>query len=366
MSRRIVYVSRFPPPGGGISVWTQLLFRRGLPGGFSAELVDTRLPPGRREVDASRLSLAELRRTLRILGALAWILLARRPALVHVNLAPLDAGVYRDLLGVALAWLLRVPVVLHHHGLVSRLDELPQLAGRRRALLTAARLATLNLAVNEPSAAFLRRHVPMRPVRVLPNFIDETDVAHLPLPRRSDADEPQVVHVGAVTHAKGVPPLLAAAERLPDIGFHLAGAVADEMRPLLAAAPPNVTVHGELDRKHLGSVLGASHVLVCASEHEGFPLAVAEAMARGLPVVATPVGALPEMIEDGQGGRLCPADPDALVRALHEVLDDEDRRVAMGRFNRERALRLYAYPVVTRRLAEVYEEVCATRGASHD
>jgi glycosyltransferase involved in cell wall biosynthesis len=362
MSRRVVYVSRFPPPGGGISVWTQILFRRGLPGGFAPELVDTRLPPGRREVDRSRLSAAELLRTMRILAALVWTLLFRRPTLVHVNLAPLDAGVYRDLLGVVLARTLRVPVVLHHHGLVSRFDESPGLAGRRLALVAAARLATMNLAVNEPSAAFLRRRAPRRPVRVLPNFIDETESSGSPPPQRGVGEKPRAVYAGALTRAKGVPRLLAAAEALPDVEFQLFGAIADEMRPMLAAAPPNVTAHGELDRERLAVALGGSHVFVCASEHEGFPLSVAEAMGRGLPVVATPVGALPEMIEDGRGGRLCAGDPASLARAVAEVLADESRRLDMGRFNQERAHRLYAYPVVARRLASAYEEICGARG----
>jgi glycosyltransferase involved in cell wall biosynthesis len=358
----VVYVSRFPPPGGGIAVWTRILFRRGLPGGWSPELVDTRLPAGRREAEPSRISPAELLRTARILFALVRALLGR-PALVHLNVAPLDPGVYRDLVAVCLARALRVPVVLHHHGLVSRLDETPRLRLRRRALLAAARLAAANLAVNEPSAAFLRRAAPSSRVRVLPNFVDETEFAAPPPAVRAPGGPARAVYAGALTPGKGLPLLLAVAERLPELELHLFGAAADEMRPLLERAPTRVRVHGEVDRARLAAELRASQVFVCASRAEGFPLAVAEAMAAGLPVVATSVGALPEMIEDGRGGRLVASDPDALARAVNEVLADETRRVEMGRFNRERCLRLYAYPVVAARLVELYAEVCGTSRA---
>jgi glycosyltransferase involved in cell wall biosynthesis len=353
--RRVVYVSRVPPPGGGIAVWTELVLRRGLPGGWSALLVDTRLPEGRREFERSRPSRAEVARTARILASLAGVLAFRRPALVHFNVAPLDAGVYRDLLGVWLARLFRRPVVLHHHGLVSRLEQRPELRLRRRALLAAARCAALNLAVNEASARFLRGALGGRGrVVVLPNFFDEAEWMRPPRGAPAPGARPRACFVGALTRAKGIPELLEAARLAPGVDFHLFGVVSDEMRDLLEHAPPNVTVHGEVGRERLARELAAAQVFVSASPTEGFPLAVVEAMAAGLPV-----GAIPEMVEAGCGGRLCPPDPEALAAALRDVLANEERRAAMGRSNRERSERLYARSVVLRRLVELYDELSA-------
>ena len=105
--------------------------------------------------------------------------------------------------------------------------------------------------------------------------------------------------------------------------------------------------------------LAASDVFLLPSAHEGFPYGVLEAMVLGLPVVATRVGAIPEMVLQGQGGVLVDErSVSNLVSALEEVLADESRRVAMGRFNQARARREYAYSAVAPRLAEL----CSQRG----
>jgi glycosyltransferase involved in cell wall biosynthesis len=78
-------------------------------------------------------------------------------------------------------------------------------------------------------------------------------------------------------------------------------------------------------------------------------------MAVGLPVVATRVGAIPEMIEEGKGGLLLEhAEVASLVRALRTLLDDTSLRVAMGQFNREKSRVHYAYSVVISQLTALY------------
>lgn len=356
-----MYLSPLPPPGGGMGTWTRILLARGLPGGWTPVLVDTRLPAQRRPFERGRLG-SEALRAARIVFSLLRALLRERPDLVHVNVAPLDPGVYRDLFCVALVRLFRVPVVLQHHGLVARLGE-PARAGLRRALVLAARLAALNLVLNEASAAFLRPCT-SRAVASIPNFFDETRIPAQPPERRAPGARPRVAFVGPLTAAKGVPALIAAARELPQVEFQLFGAESPELGLLLESAPPNVVARGEVDAATLVAELRRSHVLVLPSEHEGFPLAVAEAMAAGLPVVATPVGAIPEMIEDGRGGTLTSREPERLARDLRALLADEDRRLGQGRFNQEKAYRCYAYGVVAARLVEAYEAVCAPAPAA--
>jgi hypothetical protein len=78
-------------------------------------------------------------------------------------------------------------------------------------------------------------------------------------------------------------------------------------------------------------VLAAGDVFVQPSRSEGLPLAVLEAMAHGLPVVASRVGGIPEAVAEGKTGFLVPpGEPDALAKALARVLDADDRGAALG------------------------------------
>jgi glycosyltransferase involved in cell wall biosynthesis len=87
-------------------------------------------------------------------------------------------------------------------------------------------------------------------------------------------------------------------------------------------------------------------------------MAVLEAMACGVCVVASDVGGIPELVEDGQSGMLVPPDDvDALVRALRAVLSDRDLRDRLGAAARRRVQAEFDIDVVWRRLDALYQEV---------
>lgn len=94
---------------------------------------------------------------------------------------------------------------------------------------------------------------------------------------------------------------------------------------------------GPLTNDQVQRALEAAHVHVQPSHHEGLPMAVLEAMAAGRPVIATRVGALPEVIRDGIEGLLVPPRaPTALADAMESLLDSPKRRTAMGAAGYER------------------------------
>ena len=91
------------------------------------------------------------------------------------------------------------------------------------------------------------------------------------------------------------------------------------------------------------------------STREGFPFSVLEAMAVGLPIVASSIGALPEMIDVPKGGFLLqPDDVAGFAKALDRLRSDPKLRDDMGRHNRAQAERVYDYDVVVKRLCGVY------------
>ncbi|MEN8182351.1 MAG: glycosyltransferase family 4 protein [Myxococcota bacterium] len=355
--RTVVYVSVLPP-GGGIATWTAILFERGLPGGWQSRLVDSRVTTARREFEPGTLNPAELRRAVRILRLL-WAELGTA-ALVHLNVGSFRWGLARDLLGVWLARLRGVPAVLHYHGNVGSLAGEGGTPLQRFLLRRAVRRASLNLVMNEPSRRYLETLVGSRGGAVvsLPNFFDERELASRPTADTASGPA-RVLFVANLTPAKGVLDVIEVARALPGVEFHLIGVAPDEMGSRLRAAPRNVRIHGPVARAALLRAYREAQLLLFPSREEGFPFAVLEAMALGLPVVATKVGAIPEMVEEGRGGFLCPPDPGSLSAAVRRILDDEPLRQTLGRFNREKALRLYAYPVVAEQLARLYDQLAA-------
>jgi glycosyltransferase involved in cell wall biosynthesis len=149
--------------------------------------------------------------------------------------------------------------------------------------------------------------------------------------------------------------MLEVARQLPEADFILIGPLMADMQTPLQRRPVNVTLSGTLERPEVIRAMCASDIFLFPSRTEGFPNAVLEAMAVGLPVVATRVGAIPEMIEDGKGSLLLEhAEVAGLVRALCTLMDDTSLRVAMGQCNREKSRVHYAYSVVISQLTALY------------
>jgi N-acetyl-alpha-D-glucosaminyl L-malate synthase BshA len=123
---------------------------------------------------------------------------------------------------------------------------------------------------------------------------------------------------------------------------------------------PYVTFLGE--QLHLGGLFAQADVFVLPSEQESFGLAALEALASGVPVVASNVGGLPEVVRDGETGRLVPPhDPRALAEAVLDLLRDEPRRAEMGRAARADATARFRPEPVLDRFEALYRELLVRR-----
>jgi glycosyltransferase involved in cell wall biosynthesis len=193
-------------------------------------------------------------------------------------------------------------------------------------------------------------------------------------PPRLDADAvrrtlgvrelPVIVSVGRLASQKDPMTLLDAARRLAAGTVVLVGD-----GPLRPTAERYVRRHGLQDRvilagmrRDVASILAVSDVFVLASRWEGLPLAIIEAMMAGLPVVATRVGGVPELVEDGVTGVIVPPrDSEALAAALRRLLADPGLRSRMGRAGKERAFRDFTEDRMARETEKLYEELLAVR-----
>ncbi len=111
------------------------------------------------------------------------------------------------------------------------------------------------------------------------------------------------------------------------------------------------------------SALRRWDVLVLPSLEEGFPLAALEAMAAGLPVVASSVGGVPELVVDGETGWLVPpADAQSLASRLRALLRDPEQRRKMGSAGRDRVRKQFSLTMMTQAFSQLYDELLGDLG----
>ena len=128
----------------------------------------------------------------------------------------------------------------------------------------------------------------------------------------------------------------------PDAQFVVAGAgdLESELQRLVAAGSLPVTMLGW--RSDVETVLAASDALVLTSDNEGTPLSLIQAGLAGLPVVATDVGSVKDVVADEESGLLCAPDATAVAQALARLLDNPPLAQELGANARARANRLFS------------------------
>ncbi len=267
--------------------------------------------------------------------------------------------------GGAAAALARLPSLATLHGSVWGLD----LGRHRRAYRLLQRAGQRLVAVSQDLARLVARRLGLSPnaIEVVPNGIpipsvpefDQRDESRL----RARAElgipvgGPLLLAVGNLYPVKDHANLLRAAARMPGAHVAIAGRGEEEepLRRLAAGLAISERLHLLGLREEIGEVLLAADVFVQPSRSEGLPLAVLEAMAAGLPVVATRVGGVPEAVEDGRTGYLVPAgDSAALADGLRKVVEAPDRGAALARAGRLRARQQFSVERMGARYAELY------------
>jgi glycosyltransferase involved in cell wall biosynthesis len=222
------------------------------------------------------------------------------------------------------------------------------------------------ITVSESAAEETRNtfKVPQKKIRVVYNGIDTEMFRELNGERKENGR--LLVVANTQDRKKGVVYLLGALRLLrEDMDVKLTivdrGAPDNEYTPALVdrfGLNGSVEFTGRLNLEELVEYYARAEIAVVPSLYEGFCLPAAEAMACGLPVVATTAGALPEVVDDGKCGILVPPrDHHALAGALKRLLSDKDLRQTMGKEGRERVERLFTWEEAARRTVDVYREV---------
>ncbi len=203
---------------------------------------------------------------------------------------------------------------------------------------------------------------PFAKAKLLQAGFREDQIAVVPNPAsvREIATDPStgeyVAFAGRISPEKGLDTLLAAAAQMPDVSFKVAGD-GPAFLEMKSKASRNVEFVGRLGPEELNEFYNRSRMLVVPSLwFEQFPMVVLEAMGRGLPVIGSRIGGLPEIIEEGlTGSTFEPGNSGDLMRQVRRLWEDPGLCRRMGIAGRQKALREYTEDAYFHNLVAVYQ-----------
>lgn len=295
---------------------------------------------------------------------LAWFLRRQKIDVLHAH------DLWSNLMGVPAAWIARTPVILASQ---RNLAHLPWYTPfRRNVVRFIYRLSTAVIANSEAVRKLLIEEfrVPDGRVHVLRNGVDFDRYSSRPGDRRKidgslTRETKLILNVANMnSHVKGHAVLIEAARtvcsHVPQAKFVLVGD--GPLRPGLerqaqeCGLKDNVLFLGRRD--DVAEILSCADLFAFPSFVEGLPNSILEAGAYGLPVVATPVGGIPEIISDGVTGLLVtPRDPNTLAESILRVLKNPDLAARLSRACRARVQEQFSFDRLINDLGHLYEVV---------
>jgi teichuronic acid biosynthesis glycosyltransferase TuaC len=288
------------------------------------------------------------------------------PALIHAHFSYPDGY---GMMKLAKRW--NIPLVISALGTIER-KVAYEGSYTSKQIIEAMSFADRILSVSEDlKLHIVNLGIDKNKVHVVPNGVDigkfkPAGKAHarsiLNLPR----DKNIVLFVGALRKIKGVDYLIEAAQSFVDRDTYLFMVGRDdglkknlEKRAHELKIANYIKFTGPVNHEDIPLWISASDILVLPSLSEGRPNVILEALACEVPVVATDVGGIPELMVDGETGYLVPPkSPDELSRKINKLLDDKNRREKMGKFGRkciiQRGLTWEAHAKTT---VDIYQEL---------
>ncbi|HEX9933699.1 MAG TPA: glycosyltransferase family 4 protein [bacterium] len=360
----------FPPIRGGIATFLHHLMESPLHRDYVLLKFQT-MSRKQGTVDYFRESVPEkMLRVLWDLGRYLWFAERQRPDAVHINTSFGAWSLWRDLAYLFLSKAMRKPVLFQiQGGIADQFLEKQPVWKRRIAVSLMKRADRIGVCSKIQRDGFsiygLRDRVLVLPNMVPANLnLDQNRQAvrdAFRIPRRAVV----LLFVSAQFHrAKGVLELLDAFSRIKPLNSKavlvMAGGGSQDKDVLdrLAREQKNgsLILTGHLPLESLERLLPAADIFILPSYAEGLPLCVMEAMAAGLPVIATPVGGIPDLIEDGTNGYLVPVrDVKLLADRMSRLIRNSRLRKQMGENGIETLLSRYGKAVAAKTYDDLYQ-----------
>lgn len=346
-------IGTIPPPSGGDAIWAEhyLNFYRNQ--GEDIPLINTSLI-GRRAlaVDEHLFFIDEFKRCLNIWTSIIKTLRKFSPEIVHMNINCSPLGTLRDLISAILVKINNRKLVLHCHCNIE--DQI----GKRKIYVVLLSLlfnqADGIIVLNSKSYKYCK-NMCNKKIKQIPNFISErfSDVE-----KKISEEITTVLYAGHIRKTKGIDEILQTAKFFPHYRFVLVGPITEDYPQYMPKKMyDNVYFTGGLSHDEVIKKMDEADVFLFPSYTEGFSVALLEAMSRGLPCVATDVGANRDMIENYGGIIILQNDPIMIRDALDKMKNKEDRK-QMSCWNKVKVKERYAIETVMKNIESFYKEIC--------
>lgn len=351
---------------GGIEMFNDILFSSDLAQKYDLRHLDTtRTASGHGK--AGTLALINFYYFFRQIVELIVTFIFRRPAVMHQPITDRIAF-WKEGVFMLLARLFGVPVVGHVHGCMFK--EL--IEGKnwfvKQAVIAVLKLPNLIIALSEGWRTFMLENIdPNLSVVVVANTVDAHigKLAHRENHVRGDGPV-KVLYMASLHKRKGLLEALEAVKQVhaidPSVQFIFAGGIkAESERAEIEQAQaalsdnPNVIFPGIVTGDEKTRLFEEADIFILPSYFENFPIAVLEAMAAGLPLIVTPVGALPEVLHEGEHCLFIEAgDVDGLADRLKQLVAAPEQRAAMGAANATLFRQEFDRPAILAKIEHAY------------
>jgi glycosyltransferase involved in cell wall biosynthesis len=362
--RRILIYGQLPPPFHGTNIMTRVFLKALRELGFEAEISSKQFSRSIEEVN--RLKPAKVGRYIGFFLKFLRDLRISQTDLVVYFLSSRRMGLMAELPFVLWAQIFHVPYVLYLHtrGYGKLYSRSLLFRGILRQIFRPALACFIlgdrlrqDIGVFFPGKTY-----------ILPNCIDGPE----PLGRAPVPSKAQVLFLSNINESKGIRTLMAAIPQVigssPDVLFVLAGpwqdrSVEKEVLEFVERRGIRESVRwtGPVFGKDKADLLASSDIFVFPSHYplEAMSLVVLEAMQAGLPVIASDIGSLPEVVVDGKTGFVIPPqDPERLSEKIVRLVKEPELRRRMGQESRQRFLAYFSFAVYKKRVGQILEELC--------
>ena len=351
--KKVLLIGTIPPPIGGDAIWMLNYMSFLKENDIDFSFVDTSLVGKRAQNVSSNYSIiSEIKRTISIKKNIKKLLKSSIYDAVHMNINCSPLGTIRDYFNARRIIKINTNLVLHCHCNIE--DQI----GKRKIFLhflkKLLKLSKAVIVLNESSYNFASKICPKNnKITLIPNFLNDDEI--IKNKKTINSKIKNVLFIGHVKREKGIDEYLNASAFFPDYNFLICGKLSDKYTEQEFDKYGNVNYLGELEHKKVISEIDNSDLFIFPTYTEGFSLALLEAMSRGVPIIATDVGANKEMLGKNNkcGIIIPPKNTQCIINAINAMKEENIRKLYSEKAI-ERVKKLYSKSVVCNKILDLY------------